>query len=425
MDQSVLSQAVAAKRINQPTYDCQMQNLVFVIVSLALVIALVFALSFLDRLDITSRVRATWVGIVAGLCAFAAMMDPLVISEGVLIDGRNVFLGLAAATTGPLAAFVALLLSGFTRIYLGGLGMAVGLSSMVFCVLAGLVWRKLDDLIYVSERWRWPLFGLVLCLSIPFVLMLPEPLGLQAMRDGGLGQALVYLAGSSLFGLMLTREQKFIEQHHNLEIDADIDPLTKALNRRGLEKRFAQHCEDFGEGSCFVGVIDVDNFKMINDRFGHDVGDLALCEVATSLKRCTRSNDIIARIGGDEFALIAFDLTKNQATAFHARLEETLQKDLKIIVPGRNRELPFSATLGVAYHESTLPRLDALLEGADKQMLRRKRDFRAMPQESFARHDALPRTKGQDGGSVGNPVETRSNRTYAHQRRYRIRADIG
>lgn len=353
-----------------------MQNLVFVIVSLALVIALVFALSFLDRLDITPKTRAVWIGVVAGICAFAAMMDPLVISEGVLIDGRSVFLGLAAATGGPLAALVALLFSSFTRIYLGGVGMAVGLSSMVFCALPGLVWRILDDFRCFSERWRWPIFGLILCISVPFVLMLPEPLGWQALRDGGLGQALVYLAGSSLFGLMLTREQKYNEQHHILAIDADIDPLTKALNRRGLEKRFSEHFSQVGEASCFVGVIDVDNFKMINDRFGHDVGDLALCEVVTSLQRHIRSNDIIARIGGDEFVLIAFDLDHEQAAALHARLKDTLHRALQIHVPKQNLKLPFSATIGVIYEENFFPGLETLLESADKEMMRLKKDFR-------------------------------------------------
>ncbi|HET9960670.1 MAG TPA: diguanylate cyclase, partial [Polyangiaceae bacterium] len=89
-----------------------------------------------------------------------------------------------------------------------------------------------------------------------------------------------------------------------LRRDAQTDPLTSLLNRRSLETAVSERCaarERFG-----VLFMDIDHFKLINDRFGHDMGDRVLVAVAHILKAGLRPGDIVARYGGEEFvALIA------------------------------------------------------------------------------------------------------------------------
>ena len=94
--------------------------------------------------------------------------------------------------------------------------------------------------------------------------------------------------------------------------EASVDPLTGVANRRSFDRVLRASME--GRNRRFVlAVLDVDDFKRINDTFGHTSGDEVLKMVAETLKSAVRGDDIVARIGGDEFALIAQGLTLAQA----------------------------------------------------------------------------------------------------------------
>lgn len=91
-----------------------------------------------------------------------------------------------------------------------------------------------------------------------------------------------------------------------LELQAATDPLTGTLNRRGIEiaaEKSIMACRKESSPLCAV-VVDLDDFKRINDSFGHHCGDAALIAVATCLQRGMRGEDVLARIGGDEFAML-------------------------------------------------------------------------------------------------------------------------
>ena len=94
--------------------------------------------------------------------------------------------------------------------------------------------------------------------------------------------------------------------------EASVDPLTGVANRRAFDRVLRVSME--GRGRRFVlAVLDVDDFKCINDTFGHTSGDEVLKMVAETLKGAVRGDDVVARIGGDEFALVAQGLTLAQA----------------------------------------------------------------------------------------------------------------
>jgi GGDEF domain-containing protein len=87
---------------------------------------------------------------------------------------------------------------------------------------------------------------------------------------------------------------------------ATIDPLTAAVNRRGLEDAAVALLHDGRRRALTVGAImlDVDDFKAINDAFGHQAGDRVIQEVCAAIRSCVRSEDIVARLGGEEFAVL-------------------------------------------------------------------------------------------------------------------------
>lgn len=95
-------------------------------------------------------------------------------------------------------------------------------------------------------------------------------------------------------------------QLHNAQDQADNDVLTPTLNRRAFLRevqRAMADCKRYGEEACLV-YLDMDSFKSINDAYGHAAGDRALIYVAETLKASVREGDAVARIGGDEFAVL-------------------------------------------------------------------------------------------------------------------------
>jgi len=101
-----------------------------------------------------------------------------------------------------------------------------------------------------------------------------------------------------------------------------MDPLTGVANRRFFERRLGEEVERwFRRGEPLTAMlIDVDHFKSVNDRFGHQIGDRVLQEVAALLGRDLRAADVLARYGGEEFVLLLPNTTPTQATAIAQRV---------------------------------------------------------------------------------------------------------
>jgi diguanylate cyclase len=94
--------------------------------------------------------------------------------------------------------------------------------------------------------------------------------------------------------------------------EAALDPLTNIANRRAFERTSVDWLEP-GRPDFVMAMVDVDDFKQINDSLGHAVGDSVLVKVAETIANAIRSGDVVARLGGDEFAVLAAGLTLGQA----------------------------------------------------------------------------------------------------------------
>ncbi len=113
-------------------------------------------------------------------------------------------------------------------------------------------------------------------------------------------------------GVFESRVAQLEDQLSKSQEEASVDPLTGVANRRAFD-RAMRDCFEVRGRNFVVAVLDVDDFKRINDTFGHAKGDVVLQMVADTLKAAVRGDDVVARIGGDEFALIATGLTLQQA----------------------------------------------------------------------------------------------------------------
>jgi diguanylate cyclase (GGDEF)-like protein len=108
-----------------------------------------------------------------------------------------------------------------------------------------------------------------------------------------------------------------------LETRIEVDPLTEVLNRRGFArelKRSLAYVKRYGVSAALV-YLDLDAFKPINDRHGHAAGDAVLKAIAATLVRNVRASDVVARISGDEFVVVLWNVSETAAAAKAAALE--------------------------------------------------------------------------------------------------------
>jgi diguanylate cyclase (GGDEF)-like protein len=152
------------------------------------------------------------------------------------------------------------------------------------------------------------------------------------------------------------------------------DLLTGLMNRRAFERRLRQMVEVGAQNDAVTAVmfIDLDNFKTVNDTLGHDAGDTLLKEVASRLTAILRDTDLVARFGGDEFA-IATSHAQEQGSESLRLLADRVRDTLQIEVPAPDKAIQVAATLGVAATPDDGETIENLLDHADQAMYVGKR----------------------------------------------------
>lgn len=150
------------------------------------------------------------------------------------------------------------------------------------------------------------------------------------------------------------------------------DPLTALPNRLYLRDRLARALaanRRDGERRFALMYLDVDRFKLFNDSLGHLAGDAVLCEVARRLADCVRDPDVVARLSGDEFAVLLENAPVPQtACKIAQRIQSALERPMRIA----GRELQVTASIGIARGEPRHASVDDVLHDADLALYRAK-----------------------------------------------------
>jgi len=157
------------------------------------------------------------------------------------------------------------------------------------------------------------------------------------------------------------------EKH--MESMASSDPLTGLLNRRGFEREASQRLTESADNATGALLyIDLNEFKDINDSYGHEVGDQLLTIAAKRLKKSLRSCDIIGRPGGDEFVALVPDVTADIADKLAQRVTAALEEPYVV----GSHTLRCTASIGLALYPENSSTLTGLLREADQAMYRAK-----------------------------------------------------
>jgi len=152
-----------------------------------------------------------------------------------------------------------------------------------------------------------------------------------------------------------------------VEAEANLDPLTTLFNRRSLERaleEFFTLCKQ-SKMSFSLVLIDLDDFKYVNDNYGHHVGDLVLVKVAKVLRTSMRAKDIVGRWGGDEFIAIMSNTDLENAKKVVERIKSQLGK-MEILAEGRRFKVSISA--GVVQCGENFQSLLDMIKEADRLM---------------------------------------------------------
>lgn len=233
-------------------------------------------------------------------------------------------------------------------------------------LIAAELWRERRK----SVIRRWPaLFVPMLHGAIFLFPVTLASLGVRSLASGWLAvfaiEVVLYVVGAAFIVLVLAKDRSV----HRYKLAAETDPLTGLLNRRGFFEAAASLAATNKPRLAPVSVLafDLDKFKSINDRFGHETGDVVLTLFAKTTKKTMRAKDVVGRIGGEEFVAVLSG-TLAEACIAAERVRAAFQA--AALAPD-SPQIPATVSIGVASGLPTVP-IDVLIARADAMLYRAK-----------------------------------------------------
>jgi diguanylate cyclase (GGDEF)-like protein len=245
---------------------------------------------------------------------------------------------------------------------------AAALGGLVVTVAGGgeAFWLAVPVALLVATRARGAAESAAIALVTPLCAALP------ALADSALGPApplpLALVVTSACVGVQHGMRSRLSADHAALRASAMSDHLTGLANRRA----FAERCDYEVRRHARLGhrfavvALDLDGFKQLNDRFGHDAGDELLRDVAGALLEAVRDQDTVARLGGDEFCVLAPETGRGGGERLAARLNRSIGRATAGLTT-------VSASSGVAVYPDDGRSPGEVLRAADAEQIAAKR----------------------------------------------------
>lgn len=226
-----------------------------------------------------------------------------------------------------------------------------------------LTWKRQRFAGYLLIGWT-PLFVVAVMSAVEVITGAAQPIWGQWVLPAAAFEALVLSFGMAARTLDLRNERDLARR------SAEIDPLTGVLNRRGVFNLLEQLQADVAQSERRHALLycDLDDFKRINDRYGHDAGDACLQHFVACAQAVLRSEDAVGRLGGEEFALLLHAKDETEALAVAERLRAKLASSA---ATWRDTAIPFTASIGVAFIDAKTP-FAVALSNADAALYRAK-----------------------------------------------------
>ncbi|SMC32339.1 diguanylate cyclase [Fulvimarina manganoxydans] len=324
----------------------------------------------------TPLVRSFAIGAVFGAGASLSIANAVELAPGLRVDPRAVMLVLAAPFGGTMAAIVSSVMTSIVRAIAGGAGMWPGIANIWATALVGVLfaWLVFRNGRAYSMR-RLALLGLASNVPLLFILTVPNPDAVAVfMRTIG-PMAAIDTLGVVIFGTFLAKEHYRVARASHLERQASTDPLTGLVNRRKMRSTITEMIATARVARTPVSVLllDIDHFKVVNDRHGHSAGDAVLQGVADIVARSVRSVDLVARFGGEEILVALPETDAPEAVAAAERIRRTIGQT-SFDIGGKACQVTVS--IGVATAAGSSVSFDALFASADEAVYLAKENGR-------------------------------------------------
>lgn len=347
-------------------------NPLIMIHGLAMLALVSVTYGFMSRTMRSHPSQGLAVGFTFGLGAISTMADPIVMQEGVFLDARGVILTLAGPFGGVVAAVISAASAIAYRVWLGGAGAPIGCVTIIVATLVGVVfarWVPLRQGAYsLSQLTILAAFG-----SLHGFMVLPV---LLFVSVPGLVGSLIPLCvlnsvGIVVLGSFLSAEGRRGHATRLLEKEAATDALTGLANRRTFDAAGTAMVREARASDQAIALlmIDLDHFKRVNDRWGHDVGDRVLRGAAGVVASEVGREGLVARFGGEEFAVLLPNTTVDAAMRLSERVRLAMETNVFRIHPN---VIAVTFSIGVAAQAGDEIDLSKLFSAADQALYEAK-----------------------------------------------------
>ncbi|MBX3539102.1 MAG: GGDEF domain-containing protein [Chelatococcus sp.] len=254
-----------------------------------------------------------------------------------------------------------------TGLVFGGVNVAIAIQIIV--IIHALVREQHE---YLPSRWGLAIaYGVIAASSALRVMqgwMLESGMDSLLPHDVFLNihlvAAAIHIVASGAFSLSLAYELGT----HELQQAASRDPLTGLYNRLGLENALARRPDPLARQYAVI-LIDIDDFKHINDTRGHMVGDAVIKACGDTIKRSLRATDLVARVGGEEFVAVLPQISRDEAHTLSERVRTAVEQEE---VSAGNATVRFTISIGLSHANARLGNFSELIVDADKHLYRAK-----------------------------------------------------
>ncbi|TCI29726.1 diguanylate cyclase [Exiguobacterium sp. SL-10] len=322
---------------------------------------------FHSQLFFSSRGRGVLIGILAGLLGLFLMFNGVEVNESVRVDLRHLPLVLLAFYGARLPLFVATAFIGSTRFLFGVTDQAVIAFVATWFVSIGMLWihRRLAERVFLQSMllnvWALSVISVAVLINLGWSVAyftLIATIWTVGMSVGLLSSALTIDLEQT------TRQSKDYKQ------SAERDHLTGLFNRRVWDR----YTSELGtkQRTYNVLALDIDHFKRVNDTYGHANGDLVLQRFAELLLIETRSHDLVARIGGEEFVILMYDLSVEKVEKVAERIRTRIEHE--VFVLNDFPPIHITTSIGIAHGKSEP--IQTMTEAADDALYEAKHSGR-------------------------------------------------
>ncbi|HEY0842866.1 EAL domain-containing protein [Methylotenera sp.] len=293
-------------------------------------------------------------GFLFGIAGVIGMMTPVQYGNGVIFDGRSIILFVAGMFGGPFVAALCASIIGAYRIWLGGVGVYIGVIVTAMAALFGVAFYYYRKSVGGSLNALQLLGAGLLVHLVMLLLFLYLPGGIGIWIDKQLGPTIILFYPVATMLICLLFQDYEEKEHGRVELHrlAYYDSLT-GLPNRSLQIDRLNHalleCKNTGAKGALI-LLNLDRFKTLNEARGHAVGDLLLCFIADRLKLLVEADGMLARMSADEFAVLvqrnAGSTTDIDSVVNH--LLDKIRVQLKLPIQLGDDEVIASGSIGIA-----------------------------------------------------------------------------